>query len=310
VTAEHLDLDYSEEQQALADSVRGFVSREADPAVQWKGLAELGVLGLGTAEGGGGVLEIAAVMEALGHVGAPGPFAGTFMATQLVGPPDRERLAAGEAIVALGVPPLLPWAAVADVFVELAGDEAWLARPRQEVVPVETMAGEPWGRVELERVAPLGRADRAVVVGDVAVAAYLVGAAEHLVGVTAQWLSDREQFGRPIGEFQSLSHPLADVAIRTRAARGLTRLAAHEADTGDDTADTTSDQASSAAATARLSATEAALGATYRAHQSFGALGFTVEGPVAAIGQRIRQVSLHPPGPRAAREAVLVAHGL
>jgi alkylation response protein AidB-like acyl-CoA dehydrogenase len=307
VTADHLDLGYSDEQQALADSVRGFASREPDPshqwkAHQWKGLADLGVLGLATPEGGGGVLEIAATMEALGQAGAPGPLVGTFMATQLVGPIERVRLAAGEAIASVGAPPLLPWAAVADLFVELAGDEAWLARPRSDVVLVETMAGEPWGRVELERIESLGSVARAVVVGDVAVAAYLVGAAERLVAVTAQWLADRVQFGRPIGDFQSVSHPLADVAIRARAARGLTRVAAHAADT--------SGVASAAAATARLSATAAALGATYRAHQSFGALGFTVEGPVAQIGQRIRQISLHPPGPRVAREAALAGHGL
>jgi alkylation response protein AidB-like acyl-CoA dehydrogenase len=303
-TADHLDLHYSDEQEALGESVRGFAARETDPALLWKGLAGLGVLGLATPEGGGGVLEIAAATEALGGAGAPGPIAGTFMATQLVGDVDRGRLASGDAIASVGTPPLLPWAAVADVFVELAGDDAWLARPAGQVEPVDTMAGEPWGRVALERVEPLGSARRAVIVGDVAVAAYLVGAASHLVAVTAQWLADRVQFGRPIGEFQSLSHPLAEVSIRATAARSLTRSAAHAADTGGDTA------AASPAATARLSATRAALDATYRAHQSFGALGFTIEGPVAQLGQRIRQISLHPPGPRAAREAALAAHGL
>ncbi len=303
MTAEHLDLDYSDEQQALAESVRGVAAREGDPAVLWKALAQLGVLGLATPEGGGGALEIAASMEALGHAAAPGPLAGTFMATQLVGPADRERLAAGDAIAAVGIPPLVPWAAVADVFVELDPDGgAWLARPRGDVEVVEMMAGEPWGRVAFERIEPLDDARRAIVIGDVAVGAYLVGAAEHLVAVTAQWLTDRVQFGRAIGEFQSLAHPLADVAIRTRAARSLVRTAAHAVDTGAD--------AAPGAATARLSATHAALGATYRAHQSFGALGFTVEGPVARVGQRVRQISLHPPGPRAAREAALAAHGL
>jgi hypothetical protein len=244
-------------------------------------------------------------MEALGRAGAPGPFAGTYMASQLVGEVDRGRLLSGDALASVGTPPLLPWAAVADVFVELAGDEAWLARAVGEIEHVDTLAGEPWGRVALVRVEPLGSSRRAVVVGDVAVAAYLVGAAEQLVAVTAQWLADRVQFGRPIGEFQSLSHPLAEVRIRTTAARGLTRSAAHAADTADQSS---ADAAS--AATARLSATRAALDATYRAHQSFGALGFTVEGPVALLGQRIRQISLHPPGTRVAREAALAAHGL
>ena len=96
----------------------------------------------------------------------------------------------------------------------------WPGR-RVTIEAVETLAGEPWGRVALERLAPVddARRRRALVIGDVAVAAYLVGAAGHLVAITSQWLQDRVQFGRPIGQFQSLAHPLADVAIRTRAAR-------------------------------------------------------------------------------------------
>ena len=311
---EHLDLSYDAEQNALAVSVRGVVARthvDGDdergyPQGLWKGLAELGVLGLATPEGGGGAQEIAAVMEVLGEAAAPGPLVPTFMAAQLTGEPERGRIANGDSVASVGSPPLLPWAPVADVFVELEMDAAWIARPAGDVEVVETLAGEPWGRVELERLAPVDDASRrrGLVIGDVAVAAYLVGAADHLVAITSQWLQDRVQFGRPIGQFQSLAHPLADVAIRTRAARALTRIAAFAADSPD------VESAASAAATARLSATRAAVDAAYRAHQSFGALGYTVEGPVARVAQRARQVSLHPPGPAAARQLALAATGI
>jgi alkylation response protein AidB-like acyl-CoA dehydrogenase len=312
--AQHLDLEYDDTARALADSVRGYVTRWANEATDddggqptrlWKGLAELGVLGLATPEGGG-VQEIAAVTEVLGAAAAPGPLVATFMATQLVASPERDRLVGGDCIASVGSPPLMPWAPVAEVFVELAADGAWLCRPAGEIAPVETLAGEPWGRLGLERLHPVDESarQRALIVGHTAVAAYLVGAADHLVAITSQWLRDRVQFGRPIGEFQSLAHPLADVEIRARASRALTRIAAYAADNPD-----VSD-ARAAAATARLSATRAAVDATYRAHQSFGALGFTVEGPVARVGQRIRQVSLHPPGPGVARRAVLAAAGL
>ena len=223
---EHVDLSYDAEQDALAASVRGVVARwqagvgdddqGGHPHGLWKELAELGVFGLATPEGGGGAQEIAAVMEVLGEAAAPGPLVPTFMAAQLTGEPERSRIASGDSVASVGSPPLLPWAAVADVFVELALDEAWVARPAGDVEAVETLAGEPWGRVALERLAPVDDAcrRRALVIGDVAVAAYLVGAAGHLVAITSQWLQDREQFGRPIGQFQSLAHPLADVAIR------------------------------------------------------------------------------------------------
>ena len=79
-----LDLSYSGEQQELARSVdglcrrcgagAGFTDAEPLPPKYWSGLADLGVLALGTAEGGGGALEIAAAMEQLGAHGAPGPW--------------------------------------------------------------------------------------------------------------------------------------------------------------------------------------------------------------------------------------------
>ena len=138
--AGHLDLSYSAEQDALADSVRGVVAWHIDsddpagiPHRVWKALAELGVLGLATPEGGGGAQEIAAVMEVLGEAGTPGPLVATFMATQLVTQPERDRLARGDGIASIGSPPLMPWAPVADVFVELSDDGAWLARPAGDI---------------------------------------------------------------------------------------------------------------------------------------------------------------------------------
>jgi alkylation response protein AidB-like acyl-CoA dehydrogenase len=314
VSVDHLDLAYDEDQVVLADSVRGWLVHRAAPSATagdswpaglWRGLADLGVLGLGTPDGGGGALEIAAVMEVLGELATPGPLAGTFLAGQLLGDEQLAPVVAGDALVAVGKPPLVPWAAVAEVFVELDGAEAWLAEPVGPVEPVATLAGEPWGRVTLRRTARLEGAERAVALGDVAVGAYLVGAAQHLTTISSDWARDRVQFGRPIGDFQSVAHPLTDVFVRTRAARNLVRSAAYALDH-----DELAAEAVASSATARLSATRAAVDATYRAHQAFGALGFTVEGPVAAVGQRIRQISLHPPGPGAAREAVLAGLGL
>lgn len=228
-----LDLSYSAEQQALADSVRGHCERtlamphvdgsasvavDPLPAGYWSGLAELGVLALGTPEGGGGCLEICAAMEALGTAAAPGPLVGQFLATALLAPDDRSPLTTGTGLVAVGCPPLLPWAAAATTFVELADHHAWLARPLGAPEPVETTAGEPWARVELERVSDLGDPRLAVARGQVALAAYLVGAGRHLLAVSVEYARDRVQFGRPIGSFQAVAHPLADRATSLQAA--------------------------------------------------------------------------------------------
>lgn len=311
----HVDLGFGPDQEALADAVRAWATQHVTdaavheatgtmPTALWSGLADLGVLGLATADGGGGALEVAAAMEVLGRFATPGPLAATFLANQLLDADGQAGVAAGKAVVAVGTPPLVPWAPVADGFIVLDADgrRAWSARPTSAVEGVETLGGEPWGKVELERLEPLDGVDRAVALSDLAVANYLAGAAQQLVDLTAEWAVDRKQFGRSIGEFQSVAHPLTDVAIRAGAARSLARMAAFAWEGGGD--------ARAAAAAARLSATRAAVDAGYRAHQAFGALGYTVEGPVALLAQRVRQVSLHPPGPGPARDAALAQYGI
>jgi alkylation response protein AidB-like acyl-CoA dehydrogenase len=304
-----IDLEYDADQSALADTLRRWCEHHASEAVVreldgrfprplWNGLAELGVLGLGTPEGGGGALEITATMEQLGAANVPGPLAATFVATHLLAPDDRIAVASGEIVVSVGSPPLMPWAPVASIFIELGHEEAWRAHAETTMDPVETLGGEPWGRVTLGRDERLGGVSRALAVGDVALGAYLAGAGGRLLHVATDYARDRVQFGRPVGDFQAVAHRLADVHLRLTAARHLVRLAAHALDSG-------SADAVTAAARARLSATRAGLDAAYTAHQTLGAMGFTVEGPVAGVARRIRHVSLLPPGPSRAREVVL-----
>jgi len=217
-----LDLELDDAQRALAEALGAFcrdrcpderLRREAGtfPTALWRELAELGVLGLAApdaAEGEGGPLELVAAMEALGRAAFPGPLVATFLAAQLVGPAERERLASGELVVSVGAPPLLPFAPVAELFIEIEGTRAWRARPAGPVEPVDTLGGEPWGRAALEREEDLGDAERALAVYDTALAAYLAAAGQRLVDDTAEHARTRRQFGRPIGDFQAVAHPL------------------------------------------------------------------------------------------------------
>ena len=86
--------------------------------------------------------------------------------------------------------------------------------------------------------------------------------------------------------------------MRLNASRILTRGAAQRLDTGDAGAEV-------AAATARLSAIGSAMAAGYQAHQLFGAMGFTIEGPVGHLSHRIRQVAMLPPNQNYSHELVL-----
>ena len=62
-----------------------------------------------------------------------------------------------------------------------------------------------------------------------------------------------------------------------------------------------------AAGAARLSARGAGLTAAHVAHQVFGAIGITLEGPVFRVSRRLRQLASQPPTDAAAREAVLAS---
>jgi alkylation response protein AidB-like acyl-CoA dehydrogenase len=308
-----LDLTLDDAEQAIADAVAKFcaercpesVVRETAgtlPRALWRELAELGVLALATPEGDGGARELCAALESLGAAVFPGPLAATFLATQVLDEKERLRVAQGEWIVSLGAPPLMPFAPVADCFLALAGGALRRAQPNA-IEPVETLGGEPWGRVELELGPSLSADPRTWALHDVALAAYAAAAGGALVSVTAAHARTRQQFGRAIGEFQAVAHPLADAHVRLEAAATLARIAAHAWD------ENAADLRARAAA-ARLSATRAALDAAHTAHQLFGAQGITLEGPVFHVSRRIRQLASQPPPPDAARDALLARYGL
>ncbi len=312
-----LDLELDDVQQAVAASVAQFCADACSdaalkalagrfPESHWKGLAELGVLALATPEGEGGARELVAALEALGSAVFPGPLAASFFATQVLPEGERRRVAAGAALVAVGEPPLLPFAPCAQVFVEVAGERAWLARPRGEVRPVATLGGEPWGRVELERLRELDGVPRAHALHDLALAAYAAAAGQRLLRDTAEHARTRRQFGRPIGEFQAVAHPLADCFTHLAAAAALARCAAFHFDRGAEA----EAPARSTAAAARLSACRAGLEAAHTCHQLFGAQGITLEGPVFHISRRLRQLASQPPAEAPAREVLLEHFGL
>jgi alkylation response protein AidB-like acyl-CoA dehydrogenase len=307
-----LDLAFDDGQQAIADAVAHFCADHCDDAVVkasagslpralWRGLAELGVLGVLTPEGGGGALEAVAAVESLGRAVFPGPLVGTFLATWILDDPDRGALASGEKLVSVGTPPLLPWAPDADVFLVVEAERVFLARPAGSVVPVETLGAEPWGRTEVERLAELERGGWGLVLCRAVIAAQLAAMGERLVGDACRHAGDRKQFGRPIGDFQAVAHPLADCSMRLSAAATLARAAAFHFDAAN------AAEALRFAAAAHLSACEAALEAANVCHQVFGAIGITLDGPAFHISRRIRQLASQVPSRSSSRVLLLAA---
>ncbi|MFP8872979.1 MAG: acyl-CoA dehydrogenase [Myxococcota bacterium] len=315
-----LDLSWDEGQQAIFDSLTLFVEdRYADLASRgaggvlrkdlWRELGALGVLAVGTAEGDGGAAEAVAAAEALGHGAVPGPLAETFFATQVLPEAERRAVAAGESVVSVGVAPWLPWADAADLFVlrepaARGAGRAWLATPAGDVEYLESLGGETWGRAEWVLGAELENSAQGHLMGELVHAAYLAAAGSRLVQDAAEYARTREQFGRPIGSFQAVSHPLADCHMRLVSAGTLALAAAAKLACGE-----VADAATWAAA-ARLSANGASLEAVHVCHQVFGAIGITTEGPIFHITRRIRQMASRVPGAPAARARLLEHFGL
>lgn len=100
-------------------------------------------------------------------------------------------------------------------------------------------------------------------------AARAVGVARAAVEDCQLYLQEREQFGRPIAEFQALRFALADMAAEVNQARAFYRQVAHLLDQGE--------AAESESAMVKLLATEMAVRVTNQAMQLHGGNGYTTE---------------------------------
>lgn len=99
-------------------------------------------------------------------------------------------------------------------------------------------------------------------------AAEMVGAAEAVLAMTRDYALERVQFGRPIGAFQAVKHPLVDMMISIEKARSLVYAAASAFDSGADEAETLARMAKAAAGDALSYAAD-------RGVQLHGGFGFT-----------------------------------
>ena len=117
-------------------------------------------------------------------------------------------------------------------------------------------------------------------------AAMYVGITGAALDQALQYARDRSAFGRPIGAFQAVQHPLADTATELEQIRLLTAKAAWLQSTGRDCA--------TEAAMAKLAATEAAIRATDRCMRVLGAYGLV---EATAMERLFRDARLGPFSP-------------
>jgi alkylation response protein AidB-like acyl-CoA dehydrogenase len=108
--------------------------------------------------------------------------------------------------------------------------------------------------------------------GRIGIGAQMVGLAQGALDAALKYATEREQFGKKIGEFQAVQFQLADAATRLEAARLLVYNAARLKEAGKPFV--------KEAAMAKLFASDAAERVTSAAVEVFGGYGYTVEYPV------------------------------
>jgi len=144
--------------------------------------------------------------------------------------------------------------------------------------PVDSLFAYPMGRWK-------GRAEISPLSGErsanvrkwlrIALAAEASGLLQAALASAVDHLTQRKQFGRPLGSFQALRHRMAECAVLAGGVRWLALKAADTAEPGD-------------AALAAMHAQESATRIVYDVHQMLGAMGMTLEHPLHLWTYRLK----------------------
>ncbi|MFI6496496.1 acyl-CoA dehydrogenase [Nonomuraea typhae] len=266
-----MGIGLSEEHRALAGSVRGMAGR-----------GRVDVLGLHLPESSGGqgfgLLELCVALEELGRARMSGPHLPAMIVSAALARSDAPWLR-GLADGSLTATVVLPGAALgspeADLFlVPVAGGWALLDRADVTAAPLEgadldrplctvTAARVPGDRL----LGPLPVREAAAVL----LGAESCGLAAWAVDTAASHAKVREQFGRPIGQFQGVKHRIAAALVALEQARAAVWDAARAA------SDWSAQETLLAVGVAAVLAPDAAVRCAADAIQVLGGIGYTFE---------------------------------
>ncbi len=287
-----------------------------NPPSYWKAAADQGLQGVHLSESVGGqgfgILELAIMLAEFGYGAVPGPFVPSAIASALIAANDPDakilgELASGDAIAAYAIDSGLTATRHGDGLV-IRGEARAVPAAAQAsilVLPVAIDSGEEWlildaDQLEIEPVRsvdplrPLAHVRaNAVEVSDDRVLADLsrplaralistllsaeaVGVARWATDTAAEYAKIREQFGRPIGQFQAIKHKCAGMVADTERATAAVWDAARALDEVRES-DSTTTHFEFAAAVAATLAPAAAQHCTQDCIQVHGGIGFTWE---------------------------------
>jgi alkylation response protein AidB-like acyl-CoA dehydrogenase len=272
-----MDFTFTPEQDALREQAREFLA--ANPEPTWAQLADLGWTGVSVAEENGGAglsfVEEAVLFEELGRALYHGPYFATIGLTLPALPPElRAEVAAGETSWTLAFGPLVPDLDTAERVAIVGGDGIYELEGGEREVLATTDSSRPLGVVRGgepgRRLSDSGVLPEVEARSQTALALEASGVARLALEDALEYASSREQFGKKIGVYQAVSHPLADSYTRVELSRSLALWAGWCVATGDP-------QAAIAASAAKAYAGESAVWVCETAIQSLGGIGFTWE---------------------------------
>jgi alkylation response protein AidB-like acyl-CoA dehydrogenase len=305
-----MNFDFTDDQQAIKSTAHDFLAARLKPEklrelaeageyddALWNEMSELGWPGIFIDEEHGGqglgVVELVILMEELGYALAPSPFLSNAAAGLMIqhagSDEQRDRwlpgIASGEkrgtvAYVVNGVASMVPDADTAEVVVlfdEPSGTATVAEAGDVQAERADTIdSTRRFSRIEPvngggdELSGGRGPAADAIAPIAVAVAGELVGVAQRAMEMAVEYSKDRQQFGRPIGAYQAVSHRCAQMLLETEGARSATLYAAW-------TADHEPDSLQLAGSMAKAYASDAGWRVTASALQVHGGIGFTWE---------------------------------
>jgi alkylation response protein AidB-like acyl-CoA dehydrogenase len=139
-----------------------------------------------------------------------------------------------------------------------------------------------------DRIGPVGTGwntwHATMLAGALLLAAQAIGGARYALEITTQYAKDREQFDKPLGAFQAISHYLADASTAVEGATILVHEAAWAAAEGR--------SIDRLAPMAKLFACRTFRDTTAMAQQVFGGVGFTLEYDIQLYFRRAKQLQL------------------
>lgn len=280
-----MDLSLTPDQVAILDAIDSLTKRFASPPIHDisfaltsdeldRELAEGGFLDVGF-DPDLGTLSAALVVERLARLPYAVEAAASALIRPLLGEAARPLCLVEAGKLRRPVRFLAPGATVlvlGETVQSFTATEALVRTDRESLYgyPMATLTQVPADAVTLD-ISPADLRTR----WQVAIAAEGAGLIAAGLESTTAYVTDRQQFGRPLAAFQAIRHRLAEAQVRANGGYWLAMKAAATLDPGD-------------AALAALHVQQSAGSAAYDFHQFLGAMGMTLEHPLHLWTYRLK----------------------